>query len=151
MGRTSKYESHVVPRFPEIKSWLETGATEFEVASALGIHPNIFQKYKKEHKELAELVKNSRCKPVQQIKEALFKKACGFHYTETTIVMNDHGTQTTTYNRYAQPDPTAALILLKHWDKDDNGNPKWTQDPAQLQIRKEELELAKVKAERENF
>lgn len=144
-GRPNKYYSHVQPRFEEITEWLEAGATEKEICDNLGINAKVFIKYKQEHKELNDLVKNARRRPVQQIKAALFKRATGFHYTETTTVMSEKGTQVTTYNKYSPPDPTAGLILLKHWDKET----EWTQDPAQLKLKKEELEFKKEHAESE--
>ena len=144
-GRPNKYFSHVKPRFNEITEWLEMGATEKEICDQLGINPKVFCKYKNEHKELSDLVKNSRRKPVQQIRAALFKRATGFHYTETTTVMSEKGTQVTNYNKYLPPDPAAGLILLKHWDKET----EWTQDPAQLKLKKEEFGFKKEHAESE--
>lgn len=147
----SKYESDVEPRFNEIKAWLEQGATEEEVAFNLGIAQQTFIEYKKAHSELSELVKSSRRKVVQQIKAALFKKATGFHYTETVTVMNEKGTQVTTYNKYAQPDSSAALILLKHWDKSEDGDTKWFNDPATYKLKLKEYELKKDHMESEDF
>ena len=43
------------------------------------------------------------------------------------------------------PDPASALILLKHWDKET----EWTQDPATLKVKKQELELKKKRIENE--
>lgn len=150
-GRPNKYYTHVLPRFEEIKEWLELGATQEEICDQLGVNPKVFCKYKNEHKELNDLVKNSRRRPVQEIKAALFKRAKGFYYDETTTVMSDKGIQTTTYHKYSVPDPASAMILLKHWDKDDNGHSKWTQDPAQLELKKEELEFKKHHAELDIF
>lgn len=150
-GRPSKYESEVKPRFKEIKAWLEQGATEEEVAFNLGVSQSTFIEYKKKNPELVELVKESRRKVIQQIKDALFKKATGFHYTETVTVNNEKGTQVTTYNKYAQPDTTAALILLKHWDKSEDGDTKWFNDPATYKLKLKEYELKKDHMESEDF
>ena len=144
-GRPGKYESHVKARFEEIAEWLEAGATEKEICDNLGINAKVFCKYKNEHKELNDLVKNARRRPVQQIKAALFKRATGYHYQETTTVMSEKGTQVTTYNKYLPPDPASAMILLKHWDKET----EWTQDPATLKLKKEEFEFKKEHAESE--
>lgn len=144
-GRPNKYFTHVKPRFGEIAEWLESGATEKEICDNLGINAKVFCKYKNEHKELNDLVKNARRKPVQAIKAALFKRATGYHYTETTTVNSEKGTQTTTYNKYLPPDPASAMILLKHWDKET----EWTQDPATLKLKKEEFEYKKEHAESE--
>ena len=150
-GRPSKYDTEVKPRFNDIRAWLEQGATEEEVAFNLGISQQSFIEYKKNNSEFAELVKDSKRKVIQQIKAALFKKACGFHYTETVTVMNEKGTQVTTYNKYAQPDSSAALILLKHWDKNDDGDAKWFNDPATYKLKLKEYELKKEHMESEEF
>ena len=142
-GRPNQYYTHVLPRFNEIKEWLEIGASEKEICDQLGINPKVFCRYKNDFKELSDLVANARRRPVQQIKAALLKRAMGFYYTETTTVTSDKGIQTTTYNKYAMPDVSAATILLKHWDKEQ----EWTQDPATLKLKKEELELKKQHAE----
>lgn len=166
-GRPSKYESNVKPRFPEIAEWLQSGATEKEVADNLGINNKIFCKYKKEYKELNELVKNARRKPVQAIKAALFKRATGFVYSENKTVteyakypdeimklFEEMGVDLSgmekpkvirheAYEKYALPDPASAMILLKHWDKET----EWTQDPASLKLKKEEFEFKKEHAE----
>ena len=150
-GRPNLYYSHVQPRFNEIREWLETGATEKEVAEQLGIHIATFISYKNNFPEFCELIKNSRKRPVQEIKAALLKRARGFYYDETTTVMSDKGIQTTTYHKYSVPDPASAMILLKHWDKDDDGHSKWTQDPAQLELKKEELEFKKQHLEQDLY
>lgn len=143
-GRKSKYDSHVKPRFPEIQSWLEAGATEKEVCDNLGVNSHVFCEYKTKYPELAELVKNARLKPVQDIKAALFKRATGFHYTEKTVTNSEkNGLTVQTFTKYALPDPTAAMMLLRHWDTET----EWTNDPAVLNIRKQELELKKQQAE----
>lgn len=143
-GRPSKYESHVKPRFEEIREWLKSGATDKEIAENLGVNQKVFCKYKNEFNELNDLCKNGRLKAVQEIKAALFKRATGFKYTEQTITDSDkNGVTVQTYHKYALPDPASAMILLKHWDKE-NG---WCNDPASLEIKKQELELKKKQVE----
>lgn len=146
-GRPNKYFSHVQPRFEEITEWLEAGATEKEICDNLGVNPKVFCKYKNEYKELRDLVKNARRKPVQQIKAALLKRALGFYYTETVTVNSPKGVQITTYNKYSLPDPTAGMMLLKHWDKET----VWCADPATLKLKQEELELKKQNMESEDW
>ena len=81
-GRPSKYETHVKPRFAEIKEWLKAGATDKEIALNLDINAKVLCKYKNQFNELNELFKNGRISAVQDIKAALYKRATGFHYTE---------------------------------------------------------------------
>lgn len=159
-GRPSKYESHVKPRFAEIKEWLQAGATDKEIAENLGVNPKVFCKYKNDFNELKKLVENGRQKAVQEIKAALFKRATGFSYTEKKTITKQillKGeddvdvpatlVQTEVYSKCALPDPTSALILLKHWDKAGG----WTADPQQLELKKQELELKKQKIESEDW
>ena len=151
-GRPSKYESNVKPRFAEIKEWLKAGATDKEIAENLGVNPKVLCRYKNQFSDLNELFKNGRITAVQEIKAALFKRATGFHYTEKKTITKqitlkdiDGGdlpaelVQTEVYEKYAAPDPASAMILLKHWDKEQ----EWTQDPATLKLKKQELELKK--------
>lgn len=145
-GRPSKYETHVKARFPEIKEWLQTGATEAEIADNLGIHKSVFCKYKNQYKELNDLCKNGRKKAVQEIKAALFKRATGFQYIETKEIEDSEGYwKKETVTKAALPDPTAAMMLLKHWDKETG----WTSDPQSLELKKEELEIKKKHIESE--
>ena len=147
-GRPNKYDTHVKPRFNEIKEWLQAGATEKEIAENLGIHKSVFAKYKKQYKELNDLCKNGRKKAVQDIKAALFKRATGFQYSESKYIEDSEGYwKRESMTKTALPDPTAAMMLLKHWDKDSG----WTSDPQSLELKKEELELKKKHLESEEW
>lgn len=145
-GRPNKYESNVKPRFDEIYEWLQVGATEAEIAENLGVNPKVFCKYKKDYAELNDLIKKGRRKPVQALKAALFKKATGFFYSESKKIISErNGITIEEYSRYSPPDPTAAMMLLKHWDNDQ----EWTSDPASLKLKKKELELKEKHLESE--
>ena len=147
-GRPSKYDSDVKPRFDEIKEWLKLGATDKEIADHLGINKATMCKYKNEHPEFSELIKSGRQQPVLAIKAALFKKATGFYYEEKTTTNSEkNGLTVQTYKKYCAPDPASAMILLKHWDKDN----EWTNDPATLKLKKQELELKKKHLERDDW
>ena len=147
-GRPSKYDSDVKPRFEEIKEWLKIGATDREIADNLGINKATMCDYKKRFSEFNELIKKGRKMPIQDIKAALFKRATGFNYKEIEKIEDNEGyTRTKTVTKYALPDPASAMILLKHWDKDGG----WTNDPAQLDLKKQELELKKQHLESEEW
>lgn len=166
-GRPSKYEQQVKPRFEEIKEWLNTGATDKEIAENLGVNKATICEYKKRYPEFNELLKKGRKAPVQAIKAALFKRATGFVYSEKkTIIeriklpeevrefLDDNGfdylfrpevVRTEIYEKTALPDPASAMILLKHWDKETG----WTNDPQSLDLKRQELELKKKRIESE--
>lgn len=147
-GRPNKYQRDVKPRFQEIEEWLVAGATDKEIAENLGVNQRVFCKYKGQYSELNELIKKARKKPVLAIKAALYKKAIGFQYQESKFIEDsDGGWKKETYKKTALPDPTAAMMLLKHWDKET----QWTSDPATYELKKEELELKKQQIENENW
>ena len=148
VGRKSKYDSDVKPRFDEIKKWCEFGATDKEIMHNLGISKDAFYKYKKNHTEFNDLIKNSRKSVIYQIKAALFKRAIGFKESvNTTTIDNEGNVTTTTKEQYFAPDPASAMILLKHWARDEG----WTNDPAQLDLKKKELDLKKEQIEKDNW
>lgn len=161
-GRPGKYETNVKPRFDEITEWLSIGATEKEIAKNLGINIDTWIEYKKTYSELTDLIKSGRKNPVIQIKKAMLKRAVGFQYEEkkvttqqimidgpdgTTLPAKVIKTEVTT--KTALPDAAAGLILLQHWDLNDDGSTKWSRDPASREIKKEELELKKKQVEEE--
>lgn len=139
-GRIGKYETHVKPHFEDIREWVSKGATDKEIIAALDIGKDAFYTYKKKHPEFAELLKVERKPKVEEIKAAIFRRATGFHYTERkTVTDNSGNVRTEVHERYALPDPACAMILLKHWAKDEG----WTNDPQSLELRKKELEIKK--------
>lgn len=147
-GRPNKYLTNVKPRFAEIKEWLKLGATDKEIAENLGVNPKVLCRYKNEYSDLNELWKNGRKKAVQDIKAALFKRATGFQYQEKKVIESEkNGRTVEIYTKSALPDPASAMILLKHWDKEGG----WTQDPQQLELKKQELELKKKHLESEEW
>lgn len=137
-GRKSKYESSVKARFDDIKRWCESGATDKEIIEMLGISTSTFYDYLSKHGEFSELLKSSRKVPVREIKAALYRRATGFQYVDVQEIEEDGAIIRRIRNvKTALPDPASAMILLKHWAKDEG----WTNDPQALEIRKQELEL----------
>lgn len=162
VGKKERYKDLVEPRLDEIKKWIENGSTNNEIMDSLGIGKSAFYSYVKKYPEFANIIKN-RKKPVEEIKNALYRRAVGFKYTETKVVKarvkypellkstliglgidlgefeNPIEIKTETYTKQALPDPASCMILLKHWDKKGG----WTNDPQSLEIKKQELEIKK--------
>lgn len=55
----SKYETNVVPRLSEIKSWRKEGAKYKWIAKKLGIGFSTFYRYMNENEELMEVLRNA--------------------------------------------------------------------------------------------
>lgn len=165
-GRKNKYETHIVPFFPQIAEWLKNGATERQIAEKLGVAYSTFNDYKVKYPELMELLEKGRRNLVADLRGVLVKRAKGFDYTETKVVKEnvdlpdairafllDNGfteeqlsqsriVKTEVMNKHALPDVAALNLALKNYDKDN-----WANDPQTLELKKKELELKEKRIE----
>lgn len=145
MGRKDRYESHVKPRLEEIRAWYQL-CTEAQIAKKLGISMTTFGRYKREHPELREVLKEGRETLVEDLKLNLKKKAQGYYYEETKTVIRQEGEKEVRviekYKRYAHPDTGAIHLLLKNLDDDWRNDDKPT-----MEMKRQHLQLAKQKAE----
>lgn len=154
MGRKSKYERFVKPYLDDITKWTEE-YTEGQIAEKLKVSPETFSRYKTIFPELAEAVDNGKNNLVKELKNTLKKKARGFHYEETKITKihnpDDESDQEwiekiEVNQKYAQPDTGAIHLLLKNLD------PEWrNDDEATMNLKKEQLEIQKKRAEAESW
>lgn len=144
-GRKNRYLTEIKPRFDEIREVLKLGVNDKELAAFLDIAPQTLCDYKNRYPEFREFITKCRKIPVYQLKRALFKRATGFDYSEKKVIKRADGTvEETIITKHALPDPASALILLKHWAKDEG----WTHDPATLELKKQEFEWKKQQVER---
>jgi hypothetical protein len=150
VGRKNKFETHVKPRFEEIRQWYQD-MNETEIVKHLGISTRAWENYKKNYPELTELLKESKAQLKQELKETLKKKAKGFTYNEvktTKKIANGKVVSVTqeTYERYAQPDLGSIHLLLKNID------PEWTNDDkTTIDIKKRQLDLTERKIEQDEW
>ena len=145
MGRKSLYETHVKPRLNEISEMI-VDKTEAQIASVLGVSVAAFESYKNQYEELREALKKGKNILIDQLHDALRRKALGFNYTETqkTIKTVD-GVKTMLVvetEKYSPPDVGAIHLLLKNLDD------TWTNDDkTTIDLKREKLALEKLKAE----
>ena len=150
MGRKDKYETHIQPNLKKISEWKQT-MTERQIAKRLGISVSSFEKYKTREPELVEALRGGNEALIEELKSILKKKARGFEYQEkktTRKIENGKVVAVTveTYDRYALPDTGAIHLLLKNVDDTWRNDDKATQD-----LKKEQVEIAKMKAEENNW
>ena len=151
MARPSKYEAYVKPYIEDIKKWTAAGATDQEIASALGVALSSLSKYKTQYVELSDAFARGRVNVVLNIKAALLKKALGFNYEEKKqYIKKDESGEKVQYTeittRYSVPSETAAAMLLRNYDSEWNDR-----DNISNEMRKQELELRKAIARSNNF
>ena len=149
-GRKGKYESHVKPYFDTIDKMLNDGASEKQVAEALGVSYPAWNKYKQEYPELRELCSKPRTQLIENLRSALVKRALGFTYEEKKqyITEDEDGhkkkhTEITT--KQALPDTTAIFGALNIYD------PEYVKDKKAHELKEQELELRKQMAEMKDF
>lgn len=169
-GRKSLYESHVKPRLEEIEQWVGNGVTLEQVAKNLGIAYSTLNDYKSKFPDFSETIKKARVKVVIELRGALVKRACGYDYDEKKVV-----TTTINFSKKTRealeaagidieqlespklvrretttkrvPEDVAAINLaLKNFDREN-----WSNDWKAYELKKEELELKKEKAQNENW
>lgn len=153
IGRKNLYETTIKPRFSDIAKWLESGATEKQISSNLGIAYSTFNKYKAEVSEFSEFLKNGRRTLVLELRGALVKKALGFDYYEETEVKELDKelntlivTKKEKKKKYSAPDVAALNLCLKNYDKDN-----WANDPQMLKLKEKELQLRREVADKDNW
>ncbi len=151
----SKYDTHVKSRLNEIKQWVEDGATDTEIIKALEVSRPAFYKYIKQHEELDQIIKEGRTAKVKELKAVLFKKALGGQrVSKEEYELNEDTGEMVLVKQIIANDPanlTAIMILLKHWDKNEDGTCKWSNEPAAIEIKQKELELKREIAEENNW
>ena len=151
MGRKNKYETHIQPNLAKISEWVAT-MTEAQIAQKLGINVRSFDRYKVDHEELRDALRAGKQDLIEELKATLKMKAKGFRYTEEKVIEkfdeagNSTGKTVETYKKYAPPDLGAIHLLLKNLDDTWRNDDKATQD-----LKKEQVEIAKMKAEENNW
>lgn len=134
----------------QIKELKSNGATERQIAEELNISYASFNNYKTKYKELSEVLEMGNSLMSTNLRGALAKRALGFYMTEEkeTVITNADGTTTKheETKKYYPPDVTAAIILLKNYDKE------FTNDDFETRQRKDkELEIKEKNSEKEDW
>lgn len=150
-GRKSKYETNVKPYLQQIEAWKKVGATDEQICEQLNISKTAFYEYQKKYAEFAESLKKGKIALVLDLRGELARIA--FKHTLETKkqyirqdIETGHKTQYTEITtKEVDGDIAAINLLLKNLDAE------WSNDPQNLALRKQELELRKAIAEASNF
>ena len=126
----SKYDTHVLPNIRKISKWAAAGATAKEIAGKLRIAYSTLRKYldlgsegDERYAALWEAFAGACALADDQVEAALFKRACGYQYEETTVEekLDRDGivhTLTKKVTRDIPPDPTSAMFWLTNRRRD---------------------------------
>lgn len=149
-GRPNAYKERIEPRKNEIIEWAKAGATNREIAIALGVSYSTFLDHVSKHPDFSDSLKEARLSGVPMVKLALYRRAIGFEYEEREITETiDDGvlkTTTKTVKKQALPDVGAAQVFLRNNTNDFRDKAKFDYD-----IKNKELELRQKIAEQNDF
>lgn len=109
-----KYETHVKPKLDLIAQWARDGAIERDIAKKLGVSESTFSGYKKEHPELMETLTVNKEVTDARVESALYKRAIGYEYTETSKEVGPDGVKIKTTVKQVAPDVTAQIYWLNN-------------------------------------
>lgn len=150
-GRKSVYETHIAPRLEDIRQWRKDGATVENMCDVLGVSKTTFHKYLDEKPEFADAYKKGKAELIIDLRGELARIAKK-HTVETKkqYIKEDketgHKTQyTEILTKEVDGDVAAINLLLKNLDEN------WSNDPQNLALRKQELELRRAIAAANNF
>lgn len=151
MARPNKYETHIAPRLKDIEKWRKVGATVENICDVLGIAKTTFHKYLKEQPAFANAYKKGTAELVMDLRGELARIAFK-HTLETKKQYIKQDMETGNKTQYTEittkevdGDIAAINLLLKNLDEN------WSNDPQNLALRKQELELRKAIAAANNF
>ena len=109
-----KYETHVKPKLDLIAQWARDGAIERDIAKKLGVSESTFSGYKKEHEELLQTLTVNKEVADARVESALYKRATGYEYTETSKEVGPDGVKIKTTVKQVAPDVTAQIYWLNN-------------------------------------
>jgi transposase-like protein len=115
------YDKWIKGKEEIIVSACRNGATVEDLTRIIGCGKTVFHKIKKEFSEFSELLKESKEEADLKVENALFKRACGFEYEETTneVRLNQDGSagqivSVKKTKKIIPPDTGAAMAWLKN-------------------------------------
>lgn len=150
-----KYSTLVKPKLKEIKELVESGYTNDEIIQVLNISKKSFYTYVSKYKELADILDGGRAGKIKRLKQTLYARAIGgTKVTKEEYALNKETGEMELVEQVIKDDPgsmQALMILLKNWDKFDDGKTKWSDDPAAIELKREELKLKEKIAKENNW
>lgn len=111
-----------------VEGWARDGLTELQIAKNLGISKATMENYKRDHLDFLTSLKKGKEVVDREVENALFKRAMGYEYTETTFEATEvmgideatgsvqmvPGTKIKTVIKQVAPDVTAQIFWLKN-------------------------------------
>lgn len=126
MAKKSKYESHVAPFLDRIRRWVESGASQVEVAKKLNLAPSTLKLYlakgekgEAPYSDLSDCFRTAVEVPDDNVEAAMYRRACGIEWEEKTYERKWDAIAgcfvevcTKRVTKFTPPDPTSGMFWL---------------------------------------
>ena len=96
------------------KSLALLGATDSEIADALGVCERTINNWKKSHKEFFAALKEGKIIADANVADSLYNRALGYSHPELKVFNNMGEIVTFECEKHYPPDPTSAIFWLKN-------------------------------------
>lgn len=111
MARPTKYK----PEYARIaQKMARLGATDIEVADALGIVKDTFYRWVSDRKEFSDSLKLGKAESDKRVERSLYSRANGYEHDEIDIRVCDGQIVQTPIRKHYPPDPTSMIFWLKN-------------------------------------
>ena len=99
-----------------LQGWARDGLSDEQLADKMGVGTSTFYRWKKEHREIWEALKEGKDVADRKVENALYKRACGFEYEEVTTEIDEINGKMITkrVTKMYPPDPTSMIFWLKN-------------------------------------
>lgn len=111
-GRPSKYVPSVHDTTVEVLATL--GATDCEIAKALGVSRSTLDRWKNNHPEFQDTLKRAKAIADSQVEKALFQRAVGYSHPDVHVSNYQGKITLTKITKAYPPDTTAMIFWLKN-------------------------------------
>jgi hypothetical protein len=126
-----------------VQGWARSGLNDEQIAANLGIALATYYDYKNKYVEFSEAIKKGKEVIDFEVENALYKRATGYKYIETTKELTEDGFEVTKeVVKEVAPDPTAMIFWLK------NRKPKDWRDKQDLELSGE---VTTIKVKKPSF
>lgn len=116
-GRTSRYDPKVHPVIAQ--GLAKGGATDLEIADAIGIAMATFYSWASRYPDFAEALKLGKSPTDERVVRSLYRRAIGYTFDALKIqVLRDGSVVKVPYREHVAPDTTACIFWLKNRDRD---------------------------------
>ena len=115
-GRKGKYHEWITEEgLTKLEGWARDGLTDEQIAHNMGIATGTLYEWKNRFPELSEALKKGKEVVDIQVENALLKRALGYEYEETKVIVETDGRKRVErIKKHVLPDVTAQIFWLKN-------------------------------------